>query len=392
VQAAHGTHDAQVNGMRSLHSFAVAAISVAAMITAADCGGSRSPGSESCPGAQDLCGATCIDTTSDPANCGGCGKACGQGAPFCSGGSCVATCGGTTTQCAGGCVDTTSDDDNCGRCGRGCAINETCSMGQCVPGVCRGAACGQLCIDLASDPDNCGACGNMCPTSAPLCLGGTCASMCPTGLVLCGTHCVDVSKDPNHCGSCQNTCDTGVCTSGQCACATGEMMCAGVGGGGCVDTTTNPRHCGDCQTACTNAELCSNSACACRPGLVMSGQNCVDPNSDAAACGNPAQVCAGGTPDCQGGHCVAQCTQPDTACGTSCVDMQNDPLHCGACDQACNAGEMCVAGQCRAFQAEPTCTSCPCNQCGNGGGFGTCCPYPGDTSLITCVEGGACPQ
>jgi hypothetical protein len=50
---------------------------------------------------------------------------------------------------------------------------------------------------------------------------------------------------------------------------------------------------------------------------------------------------------------------------------------------------VCVAGNCEEFYAPPACSGCPCAGC--TGDFDTCCPYPGDPSLTTCVEHGACP-
>jgi hypothetical protein len=48
-----------------------------------------------CPAQQLLCGATCVDTTSDPMNCGACGRTCQAGTETCQAGVCVdvtATC------------------------------------------------------------------------------------------------------------------------------------------------------------------------------------------------------------------------------------------------------------------------------------------------------------
>src|SRR5262245_36059612 len=44
-----------------------------------------------CPPYQSMCQGACIDTVTDPQNCGGCGKTC-TGNLACSGGACSATC------------------------------------------------------------------------------------------------------------------------------------------------------------------------------------------------------------------------------------------------------------------------------------------------------------
>ncbi len=78
-----------------------------------DSGGGNCGGQ--CLGVQSTCCAnTCVDTTSDPNNCGFCGNACG-----------AASC------CSSGCVDTMgSDNANCGGCGVPCS-------GTCVGGTCQ---------------------------------------------------------------------------------------------------------------------------------------------------------------------------------------------------------------------------------------------------------------
>jgi hypothetical protein len=72
---------------------------------------------------------TCVATTSDPANCGGCGVPC---ADVCTGGVC-----GNQNQCQldvcnGACVDTQTDPKNCGSCGTACAVDQLCIEAQCI--------------------------------------------------------------------------------------------------------------------------------------------------------------------------------------------------------------------------------------------------------------------
>jgi len=86
-----------------------------------------------CAGGLMSCGTTCVDTNTDPQNCGGCGKAC-SGQP-CSGGKCVAMCPTTTTNCSGSCIDTKTDANNCGACGKACAAGEVCTDGACACGA-----------------------------------------------------------------------------------------------------------------------------------------------------------------------------------------------------------------------------------------------------------------
>lgn len=82
---------------------------------------------------REIVGWTCVDTLTDPAQCGECGWPCPDGAS-CVGGECV--CTGGLTHCAYGpssraCVDVSSNDDHCGACLNGCHIDEHCEDGRC---------------------------------------------------------------------------------------------------------------------------------------------------------------------------------------------------------------------------------------------------------------------
>ena len=138
---------------------------------ARDCGdGVACNGSETCNETTDRCDA-------GASTCGG-GSVCDAGSDMC-----VLSCGGGTTQCGAACVDTDNDPANCGSCSAAC-------MGVNATDVCVGGACRYLCdpgygdcdamtdgceTDVSSDDANCGACGNACAAGAS-CSGGVCRS------------------------------------------------------------------------------------------------------------------------------------------------------------------------------------------------------------------------
>jgi hypothetical protein len=127
-----------------------------------------------CPAGQTLCGGRCVDTRSDPANCGTCGNVC-TGGQVCSAGACMrGSCPTGTTDCSGACVDTQTSVTNCGACGRACPAGQACVSGRCV---CTSGTtlCGGTCVNTATDPANCGACGRAC-SAGTMCSGGSCVS------------------------------------------------------------------------------------------------------------------------------------------------------------------------------------------------------------------------
>jgi endo-1,4-beta-D-glucanase Y len=79
-------------------------------------------------------GTKCSDgTCSGPTNtadCGTCGNACGAGSS-CVSGTCGCSVSGQQL-CGGSCIDTTSNNSNCGSCGHACSGAQTCSNGTCT--------------------------------------------------------------------------------------------------------------------------------------------------------------------------------------------------------------------------------------------------------------------
>ncbi|MEQ8455681.1 MAG: hypothetical protein RLO52_10370 [Sandaracinaceae bacterium] len=167
-------------------------------------------------------------------------------------GVCVCAAGQIT--CAGdGCVDPSSDPSHCGGCGNDCAAGGSCVSGACTcpPGL---VPDGGNCRDVSSDPDHCGAVDNRCARDER-CVDGGCA--CRPGLTEVDGACVDLASDPGNCGTAGTTCPD-VCAGGACATDCGGLTECG---GACVDTDTNPAHCGGCGDACDADEVCEGGSC-----------------------------------------------------------------------------------------------------------------------------------
>jgi len=134
-----------------------------------------------------LCGAVCVNTDADPVNCGGCAEACAAGQE-CVAGACASgstgsggssgdagvTCGTGVTLCGAVCVNTDADPANCGACDQACAAGEACVSGACALSCPPGQVdCGGACTDTSNDPAHCGACAAAC-AAAQTCTNGVC--------------------------------------------------------------------------------------------------------------------------------------------------------------------------------------------------------------------------
>ncbi len=243
---------------------------------------------------------------------------------------------------------------------------------------CRPVAGGSgLCANRLLDPLNCGACGNVCLTGQ-MCINGTCTGSptdgtrpdsgpidsgfdptctaspsCAAGFMCCGPRCIDADGIPsgdgradmsfNDCGVCGVMCDAA--SASRC----GRPRGATSGRPVCL--------CGD-FTACTAPRMCLSSGGEFR---------CVDPLSDATACGDPPVNCTTRNETCSAGTCT--CAPAGMSCGTlvcgttGCIDTQTDETNCGTIGRVCPAGETCTAGSC-GCGAGPSCTP--------GGPFGMC--------------------
>ena len=183
------------------------------------------------------CGGVCVDPSTDSANCGRCGMACGGGQACGSG-----VCGGSPTacppgyvDCGGECRDVSADPEQCGSCSGVCGDEEYCQDGACV---CRPrySECGGACVDTTSDPAHCGDCDTPC---ADVCFSGACVSADACTETVCGGSCVDLDIDPLHCGSCTNACARDqICIAGQCWDYEPAVDCTSCGDCSCPDSET----------------------------------------------------------------------------------------------------------------------------------------------------------
>jgi hypothetical protein len=199
-----------------------------------------------------LCGASCVNTQTDPENCGACDKpvgvnqTCVAGKPTCTAG--FADCDG-----AAGCeTNTQTDSARCGSCTNACKLGATCNAGSCAcapttPNDC-GATCAQCCNDAQCSD------GNSC--TADVCNAGTCSvgAQCAGGGKCCSsTGCFDCCSDSD--------CDGGkVCTGNQCVsltCAALQIACNLK----CVNPTNDPKNCGGCDNNCGPGRTCTASGC-----------------------------------------------------------------------------------------------------------------------------------
>lgn len=217
--------------------------------------------SGACGAGEMRCGASCVDTTTNAAHCGACGRTCAA-TERCAGGTCECITG--LTRCGTACVNLTGDTAHCGMCSRACPTGASCTTSACV---CPSGQtdCGGACTDTDSSPTNCGACGRTCG-AMQTCVGGTCR--CTSPLLLCGTSCADPRTDVANCGACGTMCplranSTPLCSARVCGvnCNNGYGNCNLDPTDGCeVNLAAANNNCGSCGTSCV-AGSCSAAGC-----------------------------------------------------------------------------------------------------------------------------------
>jgi hypothetical protein len=293
---------------------------------------------------------------------------CGPASPRCLGGQ---------SDCGGVCRTLSTDPANCGACGTACGASQVCLSGACQACPAGQAKCGTACARIQTDPLNCGACGHECGAgTGTACAGGACA--CAGGAVDCGPaqspQCrTDTDANPLHCGpTCAPCTRSGeLCSSGACQCSAGTSPCPGI----CADLAADRANCGSCGHGCGLNEICASGTCTACAGATPTrcGNACTSTQTDPAHCGSCATACGAGQ-GCAGGACFCLA---GNLCDTVCVDFQTDAAHCGNCATACGAGQGCLAGLCTCTGGLATC----------GATRNLCCPAG---SACACSGGTAC--
>lgn len=136
---------------------------------------------------------------------GGVGGGTGGGTGGGAGGGGGTGCPGSQTMCTAGCVDTSSDPANCGTCDHACATTESCISGQCQ------LTCGNGTLESGESCDD----GNAVS-------GDGCSAICvqEATFTCTGTPSVCVSD----CGGASAIDDNDVCTSDSCNANTGQPV------------------------------------------------------------------------------------------------------------------------------------------------------------------------
>ena len=309
-----------------------------------------------------------INTLTDVANCGGCGRRCffANGQPRCSTGRCE------LLSCDAGFLDLDRSPAN--GCEYRCAPTATTdTCGNRRDDNCDGHVDeGCRCDPADKTPVLCGNNQGTCKSSTVCGDGGqfgACVATMPPALEQCDgldNNCngrvdedFDVTRDTLHCGACNQVCFFAnaepSCSSGRCvrgACRPGFVDLDGLADTGCEYrcSSAGPETCGNREDDDCDGEV--DEGCSCDPGNtqpVVCGNNqglcrsvtSCNPEGRFAACatvvGPSPELCDGQDNDCDG--------RTDDG-----FELQSDLANCGRCGQQCffaNAVPACVGGQCQ---------------------------------------------
>ncbi|HTB73651.1 MAG TPA: hypothetical protein VK762_10425, partial [Polyangiaceae bacterium] len=358
-----------------------------------DDGGESDGGSPGDSGCSNDCPSTtgsCIDYTSDNANCGGCGAACATG-ETCVGSMCT---GGPTGE--GGVLNCPDG---------GCPI----SVGNgftCPFGSCNGAS------STCTSPGGC-----FCSNDTQ-CLSGKCVKIAGENDVSCGTHCsgtggrdgfdcelaspgipaltasgfacpansgfktTTLSCDPTH-TNCYCTADN-QCPNGKCVPSSNNGNCSGCSGSGSADfrgcqaIATLPgcpiyigcpsnSQCSypNCQctsdVACASGHcICNGSSCTGKSSNPNDGHGCEKAPSSVACTGSGGTSCTttlSPTPVLNAAHSACLCVADSNCSSGKCVNADTQ------CTGTCTGASPADNQDCRTAESVASSWSCPVGNC-----------------------------
>ena len=264
-----------------------------------------------------------------------------NGFSFCQNGRCVIGCINGTSLCGTTCVDVQTDPANCGTCGNRCSDQSKCQSGICVPACDTGLTlCGSTCVNTKTHGSHCGTCDYQCTDQGAATCGtnGTCADGVCQKYPLwtqCNTYsCIDgVQHYPDSCdglGNCSfngghSQCLTGRCSGSFCVLCNFHTDCPSDrwcerDTGRCLFKRNVGATCDgafQCQSGFCVSNYCCNSACVADNGTATCG------HSGTSAAGTCTVTCAAGWGNCDG----------DTSNG--CETELNEDGNCGACGVTC---------------------------------------------------------
>ena len=281
---------------------------VCAILTVLGACGCGDDGGVPCPTGERLCAGTCVDTSSDHDNCGGCGNNCGDGT--CSGGRC--SCSGGLTLCGTDCVSTQSDPANCGGCGSGCAADEYCEAGDCTS-------------DCFPDPETCNDQDDDCDTTIDEGLSQSCGNTWCPGTESCETgrwiDCTARTSTDEICDGIDNNCngstDEGLSRPCDNACGPGAESCSAGAWGGCSAPPPETEVCdgvdNDCDGGTDDLDT-SGCSCVCYPGESEECYTGAPSTEGVGECRSGFRSCAGPATCPAWGPCVTEVTPQTEGC------------------------------------------------------------------------------
>jgi hypothetical protein len=203
-----------------------------------------------CPASRSCCDGFCIDTATDPFNCGGCGSICPGGNAMC---------------CGSLCVTAASSVENCGGCGNVCdtthSSGATCPANTCLYDSCPAgrADCNQTAPNLDG-----------CECSTPVCCGNGCQ---PTHLNGLGQSYVDDCVPPGTPGT-ASTYTLAMATAARAASMPGTDSTKSCGNGANATNCLTRDFSGMCATWCYEKSIA---------GRVVTAATCSCPTTSSTA-------------------------------------------------------------------------------------------------------------